>query len=181
MAWRILIKGTSGAGKSTLGRVLARHLNVPFIELDALHHGPNWVPASAEALRQSVLGSLDDERGWVVDGNYDSKLGSLVVARARIVIWLDLPLHTKLWRLVTRTSRRWWNDEQLWNGNRETLKSAVWGRDALLLWMLRSHYRHRRAWPGQLRSRGLVRLKTNAKVLAWVADFRANAPSAAPR
>ena len=33
---RIALVGLRGAGKSTLGRMLARHLNVPFVELDRL-------------------------------------------------------------------------------------------------------------------------------------------------
>ena len=33
-AWRIALVGLRGAGKSTLGRMLARHLGSPFIELD---------------------------------------------------------------------------------------------------------------------------------------------------
>ena len=33
-AWRIALVGLRGAGKSTLGRMLARHLGWPFIELD---------------------------------------------------------------------------------------------------------------------------------------------------
>jgi|GEM_PF-2746343 len=75
MARRILVKGTSGAGKTTLGRTLAQHLGVPFVELDALHHGPNWTAASAAQLQARVRTQLNDEQGWVVDGNYDSKLG----------------------------------------------------------------------------------------------------------
>jgi len=38
---RIVIKGTSGVGKTTFGADLAGRLGVPFIELDALHHGPD--------------------------------------------------------------------------------------------------------------------------------------------
>ncbi len=40
---RIVVIGTSGSGKTTLARELAGRLNVPHIELDALHWKPNWV------------------------------------------------------------------------------------------------------------------------------------------
>src|SRR5262245_60362525 len=122
MARRIVVRGGSGVGKTTLARLLARHLDVPHVELDALHHGPNWAAASAEEMRSSVHAALDDERGWVVDGNYDEKLADLVLDRAELVLWLDLPLPTKLVRLLGRTAARWWREEELWNGNRETLK-----------------------------------------------------------
>jgi adenylate kinase family enzyme len=66
---RILVKGACGAGKSTLGRQLAERLGVPRVELDALHHGPHWTAASATELEGRVLAILDDDLGWVVDGN----------------------------------------------------------------------------------------------------------------
>ena len=68
MGHRILIKGGSGSGKSTLGRALAHHIGVPYVELDALHHGPNWTAALAPELRRRILTAIDDHRGWVVDG-----------------------------------------------------------------------------------------------------------------
>ncbi|HEX3852925.1 MAG TPA: shikimate kinase, partial [Polyangiaceae bacterium] len=104
MSRRILIIGTSGAGKSTLGRVLAQHLDVPYVELDALHHGPNWQAATAQELLERVLRATDDPRGWVVDGSYLSKLGNVIVERAELIVWLDLPLGTKLRRLARRTT-----------------------------------------------------------------------------
>ena len=90
MAWRILIKGGSGAGKSTLGLCLAQHLGVPFLELDKVHHGPHWVSASATEMQARVRSALDDERGWVVEGNYENKLGTLLLDRAELILWLDL-------------------------------------------------------------------------------------------
>src|SRR5688572_9101710 len=128
MPRRILVKGTSGSGKSTLGRALAGQLDLPYVELDALYHGPDWRPASATELPASVTALLDDNRGLVVDGNYDSKLGSVLLDRAELVVWLDLPLRTKLSRLMRRTARRYLGNETLWNGNRETLKNMFWGR-----------------------------------------------------
>jgi adenylate kinase family enzyme len=171
---RILIKGACGAGKSTLALVLARNLGVPCIELDALHHGPNWTAASAEELRAKLSRLLDDQHGWVVDGNYDSKLGTLVTDRAHLTVWLDLPLPTKLWRLAHRTARRWLQSEELWNGNRETLRGLFWGRDALLPWSVRTHFQHRREWPTQLAGQPLARLRSPTEVDAWLAAFCAS-------
>jgi adenylate kinase family enzyme len=173
MARRILVKGGSGAGKSTLGAELSRRLDVPYVELDALHHGPNWSAASASELQQRVLAATDDQRGWVVDGNYDSKLGTPLIERADLIVWLDLPLPTKLARLTRRTARRWLRNEELWNGNRETLKAAFWGREALFPWAVRCHFRDRRDWPARLAGRPLVRLRSVDEVSAWLANFSA--------
>lgn len=171
MVRRILVKGGSGAGKSTMGLALSQHLGLPFVELDALHHGPNWTEASAAVLQERVLSALDDERGWVVDGNYEGKLGALVIERAELIVWLDLPLRTKLPRLVRRTALRWLRREELWNGNRETLKDTLWGPNALLPWAVRSHFRNRGRWPRELIGRTVVRLRTAREANAWLADF----------
>jgi adenylate kinase family enzyme len=171
MARRIVVRGGSGAVKTTLARLLARHLDVPHIELDGLHHGPNWASASAAEMRASVRAALDDERGWVVDGNYDEKLEDLVLERAELVLWLDLPLPTKLLRLLGRTAARWWREEELWNGNRENLKTAVWGADALFPWAVRSHFLHRQRWPERFRGRPVLRLRSGREVDDWLRAF----------
>jgi len=171
---RILVKGGSGAGKSTLAQEIAEKLNLPYVELDALHHGPNWSAASAEELTARVLKAIDDSRGWVVDGNYDSKLGTLIVDRADLVVWLDLALPTKLWRLARRTARRWLRREELWNGNRETLPGVFYGRDALFSWAVSTHFRHRRDWPHRLAGRPLVRLRNAREVNNWLTTLGAH-------
>lgn len=176
MSSRILVKGASGAGKSTLGFELARRLGLSYIELDALHHGPNWTAASAVELQARVLPALNDARGWVVDGNYDSKLGNMLLDRAELVVWLDLPLSIKLWRLGLRTARRWVRKEELWNGNHETLRGAFWGRDALFTWAVLSHFRQRREWPARLAGRPVVRLRTSHEVKEWLSEFCASWP-----
>jgi hypothetical protein len=172
MFQRIVVKGGSGAGKSTLARQLAEQLGVQHVELDALHHGPNWRAASPAELRAKVQAALDDARGWVVDGNYDSKLERLVLDRAELIIWLDLPLPTKLRRLLCRTTRRWLQDEELWNGNRESLKGALWGADALFPWAISSHFRQRKAWPRLIDGGMVVRLRSPREVERWLAEFR---------
>lgn len=37
--------------------------------------------------------------------HYDTKLGSIVLDRAELIVWLDLPLLIKLWRLAHRAAR----------------------------------------------------------------------------
>src|SRR5205085_10649656 len=110
---RVAIVGASGNGKTTLGREVARRLEVPFVELDALHHGPNWAEPPLEEFRASVAEATAGD-GWVVDGGYERKLGRIVLDRADTIVWLDLPLPVILGRLLRRTLRRIRTREELW-------------------------------------------------------------------
>jgi hypothetical protein len=152
---------------------LAERLSVRYVELDALHHGPNWTPATAAELREKVVSAIDGAPGWVVDGHYPNKLGTLLTDRAELIVWLDLPLGTKLRRLTRRTAWRWFRNEELWNGNRETLKDMFWGREALFAWAVSSHFRHRKQLPLQLVGRPVVRLRSVGEVADWLSAFRA--------
>ena len=149
MARRINVVGTSGNGKTTFSRALAKRLGLPYVELDALNHGPNWTEASDEDFRRAVEAATDRD-GWVADGNYGRKIGDLVLRQADTVVWLDQPLPLVLWRLWRRTVRRIVRGEELWSGNRESWRGAFWGRDSLFAWTIRAHFRNRRRLPEQL-------------------------------
>jgi len=169
---RVAVKGASGAGKTTFAAELARRLVVPHIELDALHHGPNWSEPSAEEFTARVRAVMAaNPQGWVIDGNYERKVGQLVNDAADTLIWLDLPLRTLLARLVWRSARRIGNQQELWpgTGNRESWRTVLFDWDGLLPWAVRSFRRHRREWPRRFASHpNFVRLRTPAEVAAWL-------------
>jgi adenylate kinase family enzyme len=99
---RIIIVGDSGSGKSTLGQWLARELRVPFIELDALFHLPEWgVPEDAafQALVADAIAAAPD--GWVIAGNYFSRIQEVSWPLADTVIWLDFPLRVTMPRVAS--------------------------------------------------------------------------------
>jgi hypothetical protein len=106
--------------------------------------------------------------GWVIDGGYGRKIGDLVLGQADAVVWIDLPLHVWLPRLVRRTARRLRRHEEIWNGNRESLKGAIGGTDALIPFALRMHFSRRRRYPTALAQFPVVRLRTQAAVDAFV-------------
>ena len=166
-----IIASASGNGKTTLGRQLAHRLDVPFVELDALVHGPNWVETPDDVLLAQVEPIVASD-GWVIDGTYRSKLGDLVIEGADLVVWLDLPIRVWMPRLVRRTWRRMRGREQLWNDNRESLRSVVWGRESLFGWAISSHFRRRRDWPEALRNYPVVRLRTPAEVERFLAEAK---------
>jgi adenylate kinase family enzyme len=157
----------SGNGKTTLGRALADRLGVPFVELDSLVHGPNWRETPDDELRRLVEPIIARD-GWVIDGTYQRKLGNLVLEGADTVVWLDLPLRVWLPRLVSRTVARIRRNEPLWNDNRESWRTAFWGRDSLVGYALRMHFHHRRVWPKELAPYPVVRLRTTGEVESFL-------------
>lgn len=135
---RVSVVGPSGSGKSTFSRALALALDAPWIELDALHHQPGWVPRPLAAFQADLAGRLTGPR-WVVDGSYADRARALVWPRADTVVWLDLPRRVVLPALLARTLRRGLLREELWNGNREAPLQVLDPRPEhnIVLWSLR--------------------------------------------
>jgi adenylate kinase family enzyme len=168
MARRINVKGTSGSGKTTFAKELARRLELPYVELDALHHGPNWSEPTDEEFRARARRAMASP-GWVIDGNYEAKLGETVLAEAETIVWLDLPLWLKLRRIWRRTQHRIRDDVELWSGNRESWRNALWGWDSLFSWMIRAHFRQKREWPRRHGSDPrFVRLRSVEEAKRWL-------------
>lgn len=142
---RISIVGTTGSGKTTLARKVAQHFQIPHIELDALHWEQNWIPAADEVFSERVTETLSGDR-WVVDGNY-SKVRDIIWERADTVIFLDYSFWLVLGRLLRRTWRRSWQQEELWNGNRENIPTSFFSQDSIILWMLRTYDKNRTKYP----------------------------------
>jgi len=170
MTRRINVRGTSGSGKSTFSAALARRLGVPWIELDALHHGPNWSAPTAEEFQDRVRSAMDDAlNGWVIDGGYDSKLGDVVIGAADTIVWLDPPFRVFYPRLVRRTMHRIRHDVELWNGNRETWRNQFASRESIFYWTIKAHLRHQRTWPERFGTDPrLLRLRSDAEAQRWL-------------
>jgi adenylate kinase family enzyme len=179
---RINVAGISGSGKSTLGQHLARTLGVPYVELDALFHGPGWTEPTDEEFKETIRAAIDGHDGWVIDGNYHSRVGDLVLDQAELLVWLDFPLRTCIPRLVRRTLKRLRTKEDLWgSGNRERLWTAFFMPNSLLHWTIKSYFRHQREWPERFARQPdleVVRLRSPRETAAWVEQFeRAHSPS----
>jgi len=142
---RVSVVGNSGSGKSTLAQALAARLGVPYVELDAIQHQRDWQPIPADEFRARVDAATAGG-SWVVDGNY-SAVRDLIWARADTVVVLDLPRHTVMRQVISRTVRRVLFRVELWNGNRERWRD-LFNRDpneSVIMWAWHRHsvYRDR--------------------------------------
>ncbi len=147
---RIHVVGNTSAGKSTLATQLAATLGVPFVELDALNWLPGWVGLNAtdpEEFEHRIAEATRGD-GWVVAGSYSTFSEKVFWDRLETVVWLDLPLPLVLYRVVTRSWRRWRAKELLWGTNYERFfpQLAVWRKeDSLVWWAVTQQKRKRRA------------------------------------
>lgn len=78
---------------------------------------------------------------WVVDGNYSAVREKVVWPRADTIIWLDLPRLQVMRQISRRTFKRMLLRQELWNGNRESLRN-VFSRDpdrSIVMWAWSQH------------------------------------------
>jgi adenylate kinase family enzyme len=171
---RFSVVGISGSGKTTVSRTLAERLGITHVELDALFHGPNWSEPPPGEFEQRVAAALDGLEGWVVDGNYRTRIGALVLEHADTLVWLDLPLRVCLRRIWRRTWRRIFAREELWDSkNRETIHNAFLARESLFVWAVKTHFRHRSDMPEWIARHPhlhVVHLRSRREVERWLAD-----------
>lgn len=147
---------------------MADRLGAPYIELDALFHGPGWVPRASfvEDVRAATSGPT-----WVVDGNYEP-VRDLLWERADTVVWLDLPRTTTAWRAMVRTAKRLLSRAELWNGNRERLSTLLRASHPIR-WTWQTHASHRVGYEARLvdprwQHLSFFRLRTADEVRAWL-------------
>lgn len=156
---RVVILGTSGAGKSTVARALGDAYGLPHIDLDALTTG-TYPPITGESfvgqVREIVAGT-----DWVIDGDYERRLGDLVLSRAEVAVWLDLPLRVSLARMRRRTA--------------QALRSGTLHyHSGLIRWLgheIRSHVRRRFTMQRRLSGHPhlrVVHLRSEQQVSAWL-------------
>ena len=166
---RVLVAGTSGSGKTTLARRVAEILGLPAVEIDALYHGPGWVPRPT--FEEDVRRFADGPE-WVTEWQYGAVRGYLA-DRADLMIWLDLPRRRVMSQVIRRTVRRSRSREPLWNGNVEPpLRTFLTDPDHLVRWAWRTHARTAsRVADLSVRRPELtiVRLRSRAETAKWVA------------
>ncbi|HZT67553.1 MAG TPA: AAA family ATPase [Acidimicrobiales bacterium] len=158
---RVSVVGNAGSGKTTLARRLASALGVPLIELDAIHHLPNWEPIDP-ARFQAIVEEMTAADGWVIDGNYRVVVSDGPVwARADTVVWLDPPRRTVMRQVIQRSLWRVLTRRQLWNQNRERLSNLfAWDpEESVIRWAWTQHDKYRDRFESAMGSPDLAHLR----------------------
>lgn len=140
---RIQLIGGSGAGKTTLARQVAQDLNLTFCDLDELHWDPNWIEVPDEVMLARLHPVIAQER-WILAGNY-KRIWPAIWPQLDLLVWLDLPLHTKVWRTFKRTLHRVVTKEPCCNGNYESLP-RLFTKDSVVLYLIQTHARRQQEY-----------------------------------
>lgn len=180
-ARRIRVVGISGSGKTTLAREAARRLGLAHLELDEVFWDAGWTfrdLGEAFALLDGFL--ADHPSGWVMDGNWRSRLGGRLEppAEADLVVWLDHPRWLVMWRILRRTLRRGLTQEDLWHGNREEPRNWLSTDPAenIVVWTW-THYRPTRERYLTMDGRpDFIRLRGRWQAQAWLDSLSPAAP-----
>jgi adenylate kinase family enzyme len=181
---RVSVVGNSGSGKTTFARRLALVLGVPYVELDAIHHLPNWEPMAPAAFLAAV-NEVAATDAWVIDGNYRAVVvDGPVWSRADTVVWLDPPRWMVMRQVVCRTCRRMLTREELWNGNREPLRNSLsWDpHRSIIRWSWTQHDKYQDRFGSAMTSPAwahveFVRLRSRKAADEWLRALEARVSS----
>ncbi len=151
-------------------------MDAPHTEIDALYHGPGWVPRDE---------FLDDVRrlvaaeSWTTEWQY-ATARTLLTEAADLVVWLDLPFASvTLPRVVRRTVSRRLKREVLWNGNVEPPFHTIFtDREHIVRWAYFTRNKYQARIPAIEATHPdltVVRLKSPRQVESWLTGPLTNA------
>ncbi len=127
---RIMIVGGPGSGKSTLARWLGERTGLPVRHMDQIHWMSDWVERP-QLEKIELIRAVEESEEWIIEGGI-SKRYAARLARADMLVWLDLPVSLRLWRVLRRSWRyRGQSRPDLPEGcpeklDRETFNFFVW-------------------------------------------------------
>ena len=167
----MIVAGVSGAGKTTIAERIGERRALPHVEIDALHHGPGWVPREEFA---ADVDAFSAGPRWVTEWQYPSAR-PVLAARADTLVWLDLPTPLVMARVVRRTVTRRVRGIELWNGNHEPpLRTFLTDDDHIVRWAWRIRHLYRDLVPTALTEHPhlrLVHLRSRGDVRRWLATL----------
>ena len=168
---RIMIVGQPGSGMSTLAREVGGKTGLPVEHIDHIHWQPGWLERPRDE-KTRLCHEVEAREQWIFEGGHSATWRNRL-ARADMLIWLDLPLPLRLRRVVKRTV--------VWRGrNRPDLPEGCpegFHRETLPFW--RYIWRTRRSgrsniqrlWYSAPEGKAKVRLTSRADVRRFLNSF----------
>jgi adenylate kinase family enzyme len=100
---KVIIIGGGGSGKSSLADRIGKYTGYPVYHLDNLLLDSNWIMKDKSKWEEISQIFLTKDSG-VVDGNYSSSMPNRV-KWADVIIYIDIPTHIQLLRIIRRHIR----------------------------------------------------------------------------
>jgi len=98
---RVMICGASGSGKSTLARQLGTLTGLPVQYMDHIHWQSGWVERTQEE-KLALISVVEAQDRWIIEGGISARYAERL-ERADIIVWLDLPVGLRMWRVLRRS------------------------------------------------------------------------------
>jgi adenylate kinase family enzyme len=177
---RVSVIGISGSGKSTIARRLARLLDCPHYELDAMYFLSGW-EARDKGEFDAMVEKISAGERWVIDGSYaDWTVEGLIWKRADTVVWPRLSRAATMRQLLGRSLRRIVTRQELWNGNRETLRTLLDPKDSIITDMWSRYRKYNRDFERHCRDPrflgiNFVVLRGRKEISRWLDKVAASA------
>jgi len=174
---RLRVVGNSGAGKTTYARALAARLGLAHAELDEIFWDANWTwrdEAEARARLAEFLAG-PGAAGWVIDGNWNTKVQGLL-DEVDTIVWLDYSRWVIMPRVIGRTLSHGITRRELWHGNRETLTNLLRRNpeENIVLWAWTQQAAYRAQYGAIAQQDGRVlRLTSPRAARRWLASLAA--------
>ena len=100
---RVMIIGQPGAGKSVFARQLGQKTGLPVVHIDKIHWKSGWVERTG-AEKDEMCSAVHARDSRIFEGGRSSTWAERL-DRADTLIWLDIPLWLRVWRVFKRTVR----------------------------------------------------------------------------
>jgi len=171
---RVMIIGQPGSGKSTLARALGAVTGLPVVHIDQIHWQSGWIER-ANADKDRLCAEVHASPRWIFEGGRSVTWPDRL-HRADTLIWLDLPLGLRLWRVLRRTLRHY-------GRTRPDLPAGCPERFSaeFLLWIWRTRHSGRalagRLYASAPADKALHHLTSPRQVAAFLADQTAPDPT----
>lgn len=102
---RVMISGGPGSGKSTLARIMGERTGLPVHHMDHIHWKSGWIMRDRDARKAMAL-AIENSDSWIFEGGF-STTEAHRASRADTIVFLDLPVGLRFWRVVMRMLRNY--------------------------------------------------------------------------